>query len=220
VSQRDGLVRAPGRFPFPPEPGSNVVSSLSGPHQLLSSRLPVFSGQMREPVGMAAGEGKGAATGTTPPSRDYSIALEEARRTLDHQRDDLKSIRDRAVAVLGIASVSASVAGGLSTTTTSKPGISGWAYAAGGFLALVIVVTLLIAWPRKVVFNQNGTKIIKYIDLDKPNPQSNVQRNLAIYMQRQYDRNAVLLEWMLWGLRLDIVLLAVQLGLLGVDLWR
>jgi hypothetical protein len=39
-------------------------------------------------------------------------------------------------------------------------------------------------------------------------------------MQRQYDRNAVLLNWMLWGLRLDIVLLAAQLGLLGVDLWR
>jgi hypothetical protein len=44
-------------------------------------------------------------------------------------------------------------------------------------------------------------------DLDKPNTTSNVQRNLAIFMQRQYDRNAVLLEWMLRGLRLDIVLL-------------
>jgi hypothetical protein len=125
---------------------------------------------------MTAGEGKSDPTAANSVPRDYSLALEEARRTLDHQRDDLKAIRDRAVAILGIASVSASVAGGLSTTKAGHSGVSGWAYAAGGCLVLVIGVTLLIAWPRNVVFNQNGAKIIKWIDLDKPNTPSNVQR--------------------------------------------
>ncbi|TDW22671.1 hypothetical protein [Kribbella kalugense] len=151
---------------------------------------------------------------------DYSLALEEARRTLDHQRDDLKSIRDRSVAVLGIASVSASVAGGLSTTKAASPRGSGWAYGAGGCLALIIAITLLIAWPRKVVFNQNGAKIIRWIDLGTPDIQTRAQRNLAIYMQRQYNNNELLLDRMLRGLQIDIILLAVQLGLLAIDLWR
>lgn len=175
---------------------------------------------MREPVDMAAGEGKVNSTATAGVPRDYTLALEEARRTLDHQRDDLKALRDRAIAILGIASVSASVAGGLSTTKSDHSEVSAWALAAGICLALVIAVTLVVSWPRKVVFNQNAATIIKWIELDKPNTPSNVQRNLAIFMQKQYDHNALLLEWILRGVRVDIALLAAQLGLLGVDLWR
>lgn len=147
----------------------------------------------------------------------YAVALEEARRSLDHQRDDLKAIRDRSIAVLGIASISASVAASLRQPVHGQSTVTAWLVLAALCLMTLIVITLVIAWPRTVAFNQRGAMLVKWAEKGKDRP--TIERSLAIFMDDQYQRNRVTLDRMVWGLRIDIALLALQLVFLGIDLW-
>jgi hypothetical protein len=147
------------------------------------------------------------------------VALEEARRSLDHQRDDLKAIRDRAVAVLGIAAVSASVVAGLGGSAPGR-NISLWAYLAGACLAVLVGIALYALWPKELVFNQSASTIVSWVDGDADLTHTMVQRELAIRMHRQYLKNRNRLDDLTRALRCSIVLLALQLVLLLIDLWR
>lgn len=145
--------------------------------------------------------------------------MEEGRRALDVQRDDFKSVRDRSIAVLGIASVSASIVGGFGASGDHRP-LSGWLLGAGVCLGLVVVLCLGVAWPRTMVFSQNAKMIVGWSDSGEDVDEPVVQRQLALYMQEQYDDNERKLVWMYFGFRIEIALLIGQLVLLGIDLWR
>jgi hypothetical protein len=151
--------------------------------------------------------------------RNYSIAMEEGRRALDVQRDDFKSVRDRSIAILGIASVSASIVGGNGASSEHRP-MSNWLLGGAICLGLVILLCLGVAWPRTMIFSQNVETIVGWSDTGEDVSEAVVQRQLALYMQQQHDNNKQPLDWMYICFRIEIALLIAQLVLLGIDLWR
>lgn len=150
-----------------------------------------------------------------PSSVSYSIALDEVRRALDQQRADRDSLRNRAVALLGFATVAASVASGLSDPTAT-PGL--WSYLAAGCVVVVVGVALAIARPRKFVFTQDVAIIIRWLDEHRPSDQQ-AHRQLALRMNGHYNKNAAVLDRMFLEFQLAIVALAAELALLTIDLW-
>jgi len=151
---------------------------------------------------------------TDAPSR-YVIALEEARRGLEHQRADRESIRNRSVALLGIASLVGSVAGGL---RDSDQQLSVWVYLAAACVAVLVLDTLLIGWPWVFTFSQDVGIIIRWVGQYSPT-EDDARRQLAGFMDKHYCKNARTIRRMVWGLQVGIVMLALELLFLALDLW-
>jgi hypothetical protein len=144
------------------------------------------------------------------------LALEEARRAIDQQREDLKSVRDRTVALLGIATVTASVIAAASVGR-SKPAASWARYGAVACIVCLVLLALFVSWPRATRFTYKPTGII---DWAKSSANEAVGRShLARHLESDYDENRKIINQLLVAFRIGICLLALEIVFLLWSLW-
>jgi hypothetical protein len=135
---------------------------------------------------------------------------------MDQQRDDLKSVRDRTVALLGIATVAASVAAGVSASDEARSP-SGSEYAAAACVISLVGVTLYVSWPRTIRFTVAPTTLIAW---GKERTSDTVARShLARWLETDYDKNRRVINQLLVAFRVGIGLLALEIVLLLWNLW-
>jgi hypothetical protein len=152
------------------------------------------------------------------PAQDalYVLALEEARRAIDQQREDLKSVRDRMVALLGVATVTASVTAATSVGRTA-PAATWLRYAVVACIISLMLVTLFVSWPRAIRFTYKPTGIIEWT---KANASEAVGRShLARHLETDYNANRKVINQLLVAFRLGICLLALEIVFLLWSLW-
>jgi hypothetical protein len=155
-------------------------------------------------------------SGALPQDALYVLALEEARRAIEQQRDDLKSVRDRTVALLGISTITASVTAGASVGRGALA--PSWArYAAMGCVISLVLVTLFVSWPRATRFTYKPTAII---DWAKSAATEAVGRShLARHLESDYDDNRKVINQLLVAFRIGICLLALEIVFLLWSVW-
>lgn len=147
----------------------------------------------------------------------YLLALEEARRAIDTQKEDLKAIRDRTTAIVTVASIAASFIGGLAFRDKSAE-LGDWSWVAIGLFVLIALITVLIYWPRTFTFTQKPSVIIEdWIEKESPSL-ARMRRDLAYYLHDQYTANRAVLNWMIVGHQAAVAFLAFEILALLLDL--
>lgn len=146
----------------------------------------------------------------------FAVALEEARRTIDQQKDDLKSLRDRASALLAVAGLSASLIGGLpiGSTTGSR---SGWTFAGVIAFVLLALVTLAMTYPYALVFSQDAKLIVSWVEKYGAS-HDEVNRDLALHLMTHFWRNRRALRWVRRAYQVAVGLLMAEILMLILDL--
>ncbi|WP_432951348.1 hypothetical protein ACQPXM_41275 (plasmid) [Kribbella sp. CA-253562] len=144
------------------------------------------------------------------------LALEEARRAIDQQREDLKSVRDRTIALLGIATVTASVVAAAGAGRSSSA--PSWArYATAACIISLVLVTLFVSWPRTIRFTYKPKVILGWADANTPDAEG--RRQMAEYLESDYDKNRQVVDQLLGAFQLGICLLALEIVFLLCSLW-
>jgi hypothetical protein len=156
------------------------------------------------------------------PDARLSLALDEGRRAITQQRDDLDRLRGRSVALVSVASVAASVLGGLGLPKTGAT-IPQLTFFSLGLLSFTVLVGL-VCWllkPVELTFENDASVIagwategVHTYDIDEVNAE------LAKYMAEQFKSNRVVLNGLyeayqraIVALGAVVVCLAVALGL-------
>ncbi len=125
----------------------------------------------------------------TPASR--ALALEAARAAISEQRDALKSVRDRALAVLaGVTAAGALLLEGVSPDVPGARGVAGWLALTAGATGLVVVLvaTAQVLRPRKLFTNVRATTILGWGAEPEPDAE------LAMHLDDDRTKNAAVLE--------------------------
>ncbi|MGH3482287.1 MAG: hypothetical protein ACRDPQ_03545 [Nocardioidaceae bacterium] len=145
----------------------------------------------------------------------YSLALEEARRSLAQQSDELASIRGRAISLASIGSLSAAFVGGLAARDDAP--VTGWTGVAivAYVLLLGVSATILAPW-RLFVFAQRANVIDAWAS--NGHQVSQMERSVAFYMDRQYSRNSKRLDIFAALYLVGLAFLFVEILFLLLDL--
>jgi hypothetical protein len=144
----------------------------------------------------------------------YTVALEEARRTIDAQKDDLKSLRDRATGLLAVAGLAATLIGGL---PERGGGLGGWAYAGIGAFVLLAFVALVMTYPYTLVFSQDAQLIITWVEQYGAS-NDEVSRDLALHLMTHFWKNRRALHWVRRSYQVAVALLMAEIVMLVIDL--
>jgi hypothetical protein len=78
----------------------------------------------------------------------YTLALDEARRALDRQADEVSSIRARTTAFVSVGGLAAAFVGGLAVRNDAS--LTLWAALGAILLALLLGVAVAPPWPRNL----------------------------------------------------------------------
>jgi hypothetical protein len=96
----------------------------------------------------------------------YTLALDEARRALDRQADEVSSIRARTTAFVSVGGLAAAFVGGLAVRDDAS--LTVWAALGAILLALLLGVAVAPPWPRNLhpprPFHDQPLKTIADID--------------------------------------------------------
>lgn len=147
-----------------------------------------------------------------------TLALEEARRSVDLQRAAVDEVRSRTAILLAASAIVISFLGAQALRQ------AGWSILAGSAVLAFIVTLALgagILWPVKGgwSFRADARVILEdFADADPP-PEVSARRHLALSLQAASDRNTVRLERLYLrfqlacaGLGLQVVLWAILLA--------
>jgi preprotein translocase subunit SecG len=145
----------------------------------------------------------------------YTLALEEARRSMDQQMADLAGIRARATTLLGVAGLSASFLGGLALR--DDPALSRYTWVAIGAFIAVTGVCLAILWPRAFRASRDPAKLVAWAELDDTSSDQ-MDRDLALWIGKQYDGNVNTLNRLMWLYCGAVVVLLIEIAALVLDL--
>ena len=128
----------------------------------------------------------GMVPGQGDDPRPYELAIEEGRRALDGQDEQIKASRDRVISLLGFGGVSAAFFGGFSTVSGSTPSV--WAAVAlFGFVAQA-VITVAVLRPRKLEPGMSAAKMVQIADRDDATHTA-LARDIALALSAAYDKN-------------------------------
>lgn len=142
---------------------------------------------------------------------DYSLALVEARRGFDALAAEVAALRDRSAKVLGVGGLATSVVGGLSARADRALVWQGYA-ALGSFMA-VVVLSLLILWPRRFRLSQDPRVLVEWAEMDEMTTER-MERSLALHMANHYEENRHKLNWLGTLYCWSVIVLVLQLGFL------
>jgi len=145
----------------------------------------------------------------------YELALTEARRGIDGQREDLAGVRDRASGLLAVAGLSAAFIGGLSIRDGAD--LSNWTIVAAVAFTGLVVVASFVLWPRKFTFALNAEILVAWANQEAATT-SEMDRRLAEHLTNHYDKNEKAVRWLFRAYTAGIVLLAVEIAALLIDL--
>ena len=126
-----------------------------------------------------------------------ALAFQEALRGVTQQQAVLESIRGRAATLLAIASVSTSFLGGVALNTERPRGL---AWIPVLLFILVGVLAILILLPRRGwIFRLGARELIRdYVEADPPASLPEMQRDLALHLERHYQGNERHLRRLFW----------------------
>jgi hypothetical protein len=148
-------------------------------------------------------------------SSRYVLALEEARRALDHQAEDVHGMRGRSAALVTVGALSAAFLGGLSARDDAESLTAATVVGALSFVGL-LAMTVTVLWPRRFHFTQNAQVLVAWVehgaDLAK------MHRDLALHMQRHYRTNDQRLLWFTRFYRIGLIFLVIEIVALLIDL--
>lgn len=151
-----------------------------------------------------------------PDADTYKLAMEEGRRAIDQQREDFKTIRDRTTALLAASGVVAAFVGGLAWRDKTAP-LTSLTYASIAAFAIIVVITVLVLWPRWVTLAQDSQEIITWVEKDGLDAAA-VTRSIAYYHGANHAANRKVLDWMTIGYQVAVFFLAVEVITLMIDL--
>jgi hypothetical protein len=90
------------------------------------------------------------------------VALEEAWKAIDVQRDQVGEVKSRAIALLSIATLTVGLFG--DRTVLGDDGVSGWAIAVGVGFAVLLVCAVWVSVPRRWRFARRPASLRWYPD--------------------------------------------------------
>lgn len=147
---------------------------------------------------------------------DFSLALEEARRSFDALSDELPALRNRAAQLLGVSGLAASFLGGLTRVPAGQPiGVWGWV-AVVAFVATA-AMCLRLLWPVWFHRGPAPAALVEWAAEGDCLPE--MQRNLALHMQRKYRENRDKLDGLSRWYSATVVGLLVEISAFVIDLW-
>ena len=92
------------------------------------------------------------------------LILAEANKALAQQLDDLKSLRERAGALLAISGVATSVIGALAFHSPTPAPITGWTVVAALAFLGTFAFAMACLWPFETTFSNGAQDLLKWID--------------------------------------------------------
>ena len=147
---------------------------------------------------------------------DFSLALEEARRSFDALSDELPALRNRAAQLLGVSGLAASFLGGLARVPSGQPiGVWGWVAVLAFITTAALCLRLL--WPAR--FHRGPTPSALVAWAEEGDSLAEMQRNLALHMQRKYEENRDKLDGLSRWYSATVVGLLVEISAFVIDLW-
>jgi hypothetical protein len=150
---------------------------------------------------------------TAPPR--YTLALEEARRSMDQQMADLSGVPSRATTLLGVAGLSASFLGGLALSDDAA--LTRYTWVAIGAFVAVTGVCLAILWPRSFWVSRDPAELVAWAELDDTSSDQ-MDRDLALWIGKQYDAHANAINWLMWLYCGAVAVLLIEIAALILDL--
>lgn len=155
--------------------------------------------------------------GVESPRPDFSLALEEARRTFDALSAELPALRSRATQVLGVGGLAASFLGGIALRGEQRLGSWGWV-AVAAFTATA-VLCLVILWPRRFYASPQPAQLVEWAE--RPDATTvEMTRDLALHMGEKYDANRTQLDRLSRFYCGAVVTLCAEIAAFIIDLWR
>ncbi|MGH3484338.1 MAG: hypothetical protein ACRDPQ_14020 [Nocardioidaceae bacterium] len=145
----------------------------------------------------------------------YSLALDEARRSLDHQSGELASIRGRAISLASIGSLAAAFVGALASRDDAPVTALTWLGVAAYVLLIGISAAILAPW-RLFTFAQRANVIERWAS--NGHQVAQMERSVAFYMDRQYHRNSKRLDLFAALYLLGLVFLFAEILFLLLEL--
>jgi hypothetical protein len=154
-----------------------------------------------------------------PDGSLYQLAFEEAKRAVVQQVGALEAVRGRAGMLLAVASLATSFLGGLALQDDRPKNLLAWV-GVGSFVGLV-ALTLVMLLPRKWVFSFTAGRIIgDYIEAEEPADLAKTHRELALHLDKHFERNQKRLNRLYAAFVAAGVLLAVEVLAWLVIIWR
>jgi hypothetical protein len=149
----------------------------------------------------------------TGPDPRYELVYQEARQALAAQDQRLEGMRNRASAILAAASISNAVLG---SPALDENGINVWAWLAFSCLVAITACVIAIMWPTKGWgFRMGVSNLVSgYVEAEPSADIDEMRRDLALYLEKAYERNDGRMAKRYRLLRASAVLLAV-----GVVVW-
>lgn len=147
---------------------------------------------------------------------DFSLALEEARRSFDALADELPALRNRAAQLLGVSGLAASFLGGLVRVPSGQP-IGAWGWAA--VIAFVVTVGLCLRLLLPVWLHRGPTPSRLVAWAEEGDSLAEMQRNLALHMQKKYAENRITLDRLSRRYSVAVIGLVVEVAAFVVDVW-
>jgi hypothetical protein len=156
---------------------------------------------------------------TTEPGKDFGLALAEARRRLDSQLSLVDASRGRATGLLGVGGLLGTFVGGLGAIN-KDPGATTMTHAlwiAAGAFGLAVAVGLAILAPWKFGGPMSATQLVSWVE-DHQASREQMERDLAIFIDRKVDENARKAAALQTGLLVIVLALGVEFAALAYQL--
>jgi hypothetical protein len=150
------------------------------------------------------------------------IAFDAAKSGLERQGQALDNLRSRAATLLAAAAIVTSFLGAQALEDPrGQRGIEDWEWAAVVAFVLLAGSVIFVLLPRKKkwVFGMNATKLIReYVEAEPPAELDEMQRDLALHLQKHFQKNGDRMERLYWAFRLGCVFLTVEVVAWIIDL--
>lgn len=148
---------------------------------------------------------------------DYTLALEEARRSFDALSDELPALRTRTTQVLGLAGLAASFIGGLALRTDRGMNTWGWVAIAAFVVTAGLCAALL--WPRRLYGPPDPAKLVEWAERSDTT-MADMTRDLALHYSEKYDLNRDRLDRLSTIFCCVVIATCVEVVVFVVALWR
>jgi hypothetical protein len=146
----------------------------------------------------------------------YTLALDEARRALDRQADDVAGLRQRTTGLVSVGGLAAAFIGGLAVRDNAP--LSVWTAVGVLAFAALLAVAVFALWPRKFVFTQHSDQVVGWVDNDGSATAGDIARDLALHLTIQYGRNAPKVDRLTDFYTVGLALLVVEIVAMLLDL--
>jgi hypothetical protein len=148
----------------------------------------------------------------------YSLALDEARRAVDRQAEDVASFRTRTTGLVSVGALAAAFIGGLALREDAP--LTVWTILGAALFAALLVVAVFALWPRSFKFTTDARVLVDWIDGDEGQSAdlAEMDRDLALHLAEHYDANAGTIDWLRRFYVAGLVILIFEIAFLLLDL--